>query len=60
MLTYKTRNVSNNEVIDVYLQGKKIGSICKVQGGYQYQINSKHKGEVFPSVQAVKYSLMND
>ncbi len=51
MLTYE-------EIIAVRLDGKIVGSIKQVRGGYQYfPKGSMTGGETFTSVQAVKLSL---
>lgn len=58
MLTYKEREVPKvGTVVDVYLEKRKAGTIYRVVGGWQYQINKKHVGEVFPSLAEVKQSL---
>lgn len=58
MLTYKEREVPKvGTVVDVYLEKRKTGTIYRVVGGWQYQINKKHVGEVFSSLAEVKQSL---
>lgn len=58
-ITYQNRTVAKiGEVIDVFLEGKKVGVIMRVVGGYQFQSTSKkHVGEVMETVSAVKNSL---
>ncbi|WP_407303455.1 hypothetical protein [Acinetobacter sp.] len=64
MLTFKERQVEKvGLVVDVYLtdgnrKPKKIGTIYRVNGGWQYQVTKKHVGEIFPTVEAVKKSLV--
>jgi hypothetical protein len=57
MITYTERTVSKvGTVVDVKLDGKKVGTIHRVVGGWQYQAG-KALGEVLPTLQAVKRSL---
>jgi len=45
----------------VHLDGKKIGDIIKVEGGFQYFPNKmKEGGEIFPTIKGVKLSLEED
>lgn len=61
MLTYKEREVAKvGKVIDVYLGKKKTGTIYRVRDGWQYQVNKKHVGEVFPTIAEVKRSLESE
>jgi hypothetical protein len=54
MITYKRRW----EIIDVYLEKKRIGAIKQVTGGYQYFPKGKRKGgEIFKSVMQCMVSL---
>jgi hypothetical protein len=50
-LTFKTN-------VDVFLDGKKIGTIKEVKDGFQFYPNGqKIGGAVFPTLQACKNSL---
>ncbi|MEM8519491.1 hypothetical protein [Janthinobacterium sp. CAN_S7] len=58
-VTFKNREVPKiGTVFDVYLGKSKTGTIYRVVGGYQYQISKKQLGEVLPSLQAVKNTLI--
>lgn len=60
-ISFKNREVAKvGTVVDVFLDGSKAGTIYRVVGGYQYQISKKHKGEVLPTLQAVKNSLVGE
>lgn len=60
-VTFKNREVPKvGTVVDVFVGGKKSGTIHRVAGGYQYQISKAHTGDVLPSLQAVKNSLIGD
>jgi hypothetical protein len=60
MITYTTANRFDTYV---YLDGKLVGCIAKVDGGYQY-IPDKHDsswgGDVLSTLQEVKASLEED
>lgn len=58
MINYQTYN---SEMIFVFLYKKFVGTIEKVDGGYQYIVKGgKYKGEVFSSIELVKESLEGD
>jgi hypothetical protein len=45
----------------VYLDGRRVGEIRVVQGGFQYFTRgSRHGGEVFPTLPLCKKSLESD
>lgn len=53
MITYVA-----GEPISVFLDNKCVGSIKKVDGGYQYFPKGKKEGgDIFPSIKEVKKSL---
>ena len=56
MITYKTNPEGD---IKVYLDGKRAGTIMRVEEGYQYitSTSPKYKGEVFNSLETCKISL---
>ena len=59
-LTFKEREVPKvGTVVDVFNDGKKTGTIHRQVGGWQYQAG-KHKGEILPSIAAVKKSLADE
>jgi len=66
MVTFKDRQVEKiGLVVDVFLadgnrKPKKTGTIYRVRDGWQYQISKKHLGEVLPTLDAVKQSLIGD
>ena len=61
MIDFKERQVPKvGLATDVFLDGKKVGTIYRVIGGYQYQINKKHVGEVFPTLLQVKQSIVGE
>jgi len=66
MLTFKERQVAKiGLVVDVFLtdgnrKPKKTGTIYRVVGGWQYQVSKKHLGEVLPTLEAVKQSLIGE
>lgn len=55
MITYG--KFDGNQMV-VHLEGKKVGDIHKVEGGYQYFPNNQTKGgEIFSTIADVKLSL---
>lgn len=66
MVTFKDRQVAKiGLVVDVFLtdgnrKPKKTGTIYRVRGGWQYQISKKHVGEILPTIDDVKKSLVGD
>ena len=50
----------SKEPLKVRLDGRIIGEICKVEGGYQYfPKGQKVGGNIFPSIDDVQRSLHN-
>lgn len=48
----------SKEPLKVRLDGKVVGEIRKVEGGYQYvSKGNRHRGEVLPTVDAVQKTL---
>lgn len=56
-ITYRSMNAGLIGAVAVYLDGKKIGVIHKVDGGFQYRTKSGSRGEIFKTLAAVKTSL---
>jgi len=57
MITYKKNNQNHH---DVYLEKKKVGSIVRVAGGFQYRpkgVKPHMFGDVLMTVEQVKQSL---
>jgi len=53
--------VCGNNGVSVRVEGKVVGEIRKVDGGFQYFPKGQSKGgEVLPTVQAVKRTLENE
>lgn len=60
MIIFIKRWVPNvGDVHDVFLEGKKVGTIHRVVGGYQYQ-TGKFNGQILPTLEEVKQSLILD
>ena len=58
MITYKKQSWT---VIKVFLDGKRVGSIRSVLGGWQYfPYRSDVGGEVFETISEVKNSIERD
>jgi len=61
MITYE--EVHRNYV-KVFLEGKEVGHILIVAGGFQYRTKRNkgmsHSGDVLPSIDHVKYSLEHE
>jgi len=50
-----------NTPIPVRFDGKRVGTIKPVDGGWQYfPLNHKHGGEIFETIAGVQYSLEFD
>jgi hypothetical protein len=61
MITYKNREVSKvGTVVDVFLEKRKVGTIYRVMGGYQYQISKNNVGQIYPTLTQVKQSLESE
>lgn len=63
-ITYKTIGPNAQRGLHVYLDGRKVGTIKRADGfreKWQYfPSRSKHGGQVFDSIAAVKKSLEGD
>ena len=58
MITYVERQAPKiGQVVDVFLDGRKVGIISRVVGGWQYQVNKTIRGEVLPTITDVKRSI---
>ena len=57
MLTY-IYGEEKNSPVKVKLDGRLIGEIRPVKGGYMYFVkNTKYKGDVYPTIRACQKSL---
>ena len=61
MLTFKNREVQKVGIVtDVFLEKRKVGTIYRVVGGYQYQVDKNNVGQIYPTLNDVKKSLEAD
>jgi hypothetical protein len=60
MITYNARTVDGKAEVLVFLDGKRVGTIHQVGGGYQYVPKGgtgMNAGDVLPTLGSVKHSI---
>lgn len=59
MITFKWMDVGNHRA--VFLDGKRVGTIKRVNGGWQYfPKGQKYGGEIFKNISECEESLVSD